>query len=145
MNKFGTLLNKIKDKIACIVMPLPLPIRNAFILGPRLGMLKKQMFEPEVSDFLFSRVNSKTIFADVGAGYGYHSILMAKRLSKFNNQLYSFEPSPRDLRYLKFNIMLNRLTKTVVVKPFFVAHTSNKLQAFSLNNHSSNLAGGGRL
>jgi len=145
MDKFRALLQKIKHKIAYIEIPLPLPIKNAFMLVPRLGMVKKQMFEPEVSDFLFSRVNSRTIFADVGAGFGYHSILMAKRLSKFNNQLYSFEPSPRDLRYLKFNVMLNRLTKTVVIKPFFVAHTSNKLQAFSLNNHSSNLVGGGRI
>ena len=124
---------------------MPLPVKNTLMLGPRLGIIKNQMFEPEVSDFLFSRVDSRTIFADVGAGYGYHSILMAKRLSKFNNKMYSFEPSPKDLKHLKFNLIVNKLTQTVVIKPFFVSHISNKLQTFSLDNHSSNLVGGGKI
>lgn len=145
MGSFRNTLVNIKHKIAHAVIPIPLPIKNTFMLGPRLGILKNQKFEPEVSDFLFSRVNSRTIFADVGAGYGYHSILMAKRLSKFNNQMYSFEPSPRELKYLKLNLIINRLTQAVVIKPFFVAHTSSTIQTFSLDNRSGNLVGGGEI
>jgi len=46
---------------------------------------------------------------------------------------------------LKFNLIVNKLTQTVVVKPFFVAHISNKLQTFSLDNRSSSLVGGGKI
>jgi FkbM family methyltransferase len=142
---FKKTLNIIKHKIAYIELPVPLPIRNTFMIGPRLGIIKKQDFEPEVSDFLFSRVNARTIFADVGAEYGYHSILMAKQLSKFGSKVYSFEPSPKNLKYLKFNLILNNLTQTAVVKSVFVSDIPNELQTFSLDNQSSNLVGGGRI
>jgi hypothetical protein len=142
---FRKILNKVKHKIAYIKLPVPLPIKNTFMIGPRLGIIKKQEFESEVSDFLLSRANPRTIFADVGAAYGYHSILMAKQLSKFDNKVYSFEPSPKDLKNLKFNLILNSLTQSVVINPFFVSDIPNKLQTFSLDNHSSNLVGGGRL
>lgn len=139
------ILNKVKHKIAYIKLPVPLPIKNTFMIGPRLGIIKKQEFESEVSDFLLSRANPRTIFADVGAAYGYHSILMAKQLSKFDNKVYSFEPSPKDRKNLKCNLILNNLTQAVVINPFFVSDISNELQTFSLDNHSSNLVGGGRI
>ena len=142
---FRKILNKVKHKIAYIELPVPLPIKNTFMIGPRLGIIKKQEFESEVSDFLLSRANPRTIFADVGSAYGYHSILMAKQLSKFDNKVYSFEPSPKDLKKLKFNLILNNLTQAVVINPFFVSDIPNKLQTFSLDNHTSNLVGGGRI
>ena len=38
------LLQKIKHKIARIEIPLPLPVKSTFMLGPRLGIIKNQMF-----------------------------------------------------------------------------------------------------
>ena len=101
MQNFRKRYTVFEHKISIIQLPIPLPVKKSFLIGPRLGILKKQVFEPEVSEFLISRANSNTIFADVGAGYGYHSILMAKYLSKFDSKVYSFEPSPKDFRYLK--------------------------------------------
>ena len=134
-----------KHKISVIQLPIPLPVKKSFLIGPRLGIVKKQVFEPEVSEFLTSRANSNTIFADVGAGYGYHSILMAKYLSKFGSKVYSFEPSPKDFRYLKINTLINRLKKKMILMPFFVTNISGHLQEFNTKNHSSYLEGNGKI
>ena len=135
----------IKHKIATTKLPIPLPVKGVFMVGPRLGIVKNQMFEPEVTEFLRSRVNSKTKFADIGAGYGFHSLLMAKQLSKYHSKIYSFEPSPKDLKYLKFNSIINNFKDVIVIKPLFVCNLPYQDQLFSLKNHSSFLAGGGEI
>ena len=134
----------IKHKIAAIELPVPLPVKGIFMVGPRLGIIKNQAFEPEVTSFLFSRVNSNMKFADVGAGYGFHSLLIAKQSTKFNHKIYSFEPSPKDLKYLKFNSRINNL-KNIEIKPCFVSNLADQKQLFNLKNHSGFLEGGGEI
>lgn len=134
-----------KHKISAIQLPIPLPVRKSFLIGPRLGIVKNQVFEPEVLEFLISRANKNTIFADVGAGYGYHSIFMAKHISKFDSMVYSFEPSPRDFRHLKINMLINGLRKRMVLMPYFVNDISGKLLEFNTKNHSSYLEGHGKI
>jgi predicted O-methyltransferase YrrM len=132
----------IKHRIAHTRLPVPLPVKGIFMVGPRLGIIKNQAFEPEVAEFLSSRVNLNTKFADVGVGYGFHSLLIAKQLSKFNHKLYSFEPSPKNLKYLKFNSIINNLKEFIEIKPYFVSNLSDKKQSFNLKNYSSFLEGG---
>jgi FkbM family methyltransferase len=135
----------IKHKIATMKLPIPLPVKGIFMVGPRLGIIKNQSFEPEVTEFLLSRVNENTKFADVGAGYGFHSLIVAKQLSKFGSKVYSFEPSPKDYEYLKFNSRINNLNNVIEIKPFFVSNLSGREQLFNLKNHSSFLEGEGKI
>ena len=133
----------IKHKIATLKLPIPLPIKGILMVGPRLGIIKNQTFEPEVTEFLSSQVDLNTKFADVGAGYGFHSLSMARQVSKFGNSVYSFEPAPIDLRYLTFNSRINNLKEFIQIMPYFVSNTPGAQQSFNIYNHSSFLQGRG--
>jgi len=54
--------------------------------------------------------NSK-VFIDVGANYGYYSILVAK---KYNIKVYAFEPGNEAYSYLLKNIALNQLYDNII-------------------------------
>jgi FkbM family methyltransferase len=65
-------------------------------------------------DYIISKLESKSVFIDVGANLGHFSLQVAKQT---NCTCYSFEPLPINLKNLKENIELNALNNIFVV-PF---------------------------
>ncbi len=76
------------------------------IMTPQLIVYRQ--WEKIVSEFLLSRVNSETIFLDIGANFGYFSCLIASHIgSGVGGQVHAFEANPKIISLLKRNIEIN--------------------------------------
>jgi FkbM family methyltransferase len=65
---------------------------------------------------LFARsLKSDTIFYDIGAHAGYYSILASKKVGD-DGEVYSFEPLPRNVSYLKKNVQINKCKNVNIVE-----------------------------
>lgn len=73
------------------------------------------VWEPELSQKLVSLAGAGGLMVEVGANIGYFSLLWAG-LNE-NNQVYAFEPSPRNLDLLRSSINLNGLGQRIHVLP----------------------------
>ena len=63
-------------------------------------------------DLLRKNIDYKSVFLDIGANIGSHSVL----LSDLTKNIYAFEPSPISNRQCKMNFSLNNLNKNKVIK-----------------------------
>jgi FkbM family methyltransferase len=63
-------------------------------------------FEEKELDFLEQFLTPGHIFWDIGANFGLHTIVAAKKVGR-NGQVYAFEPDPKNLLRLRINVLLN--------------------------------------
>ena len=66
------------------------------------------------------------VFVDVGANYGYFSLLWAAQ--KHGNRVLAFEASPRNLNSLQKNISKNRLESVIQVLPMAVGRETGSME-----------------
>jgi SAM-dependent methyltransferase len=64
-------------------------------------------YERDKQRLMAKEVRAGSIFYDVGANVGFHTLLAAKLVG--SGKVFSFEPSPRNLEYLRRHIALNKL------------------------------------
>lgn len=76
-------------------------------------------------------IKEGSVAFDVGAHSGLYTLLFSKRARR----VFSFEPLPRNLRYLHRTLELNRIANAVIV-PFALAGTTGPT-AFQEGEHSS--------
>jgi tRNA G46 methylase TrmB len=112
-------MSLIKHKLAKVVLPIPVPLNGLQMLGPCLQIVKNQRHEPEITEFLRNSTNKQTIFCDVGAAYGFHTLMMAREMKKVSKKVWAFEPSQKDRRLLLANLKLNNLNNYTIVKIIF--------------------------
>lgn len=65
------------------------------------------------------------VMVDVGANYGYYSLLWADNVRK--NKTISFEASPKNLNALAHNIKLNNLGSQIILEKLAVSEKTGKL------------------
>jgi FkbM family methyltransferase len=70
----------------------------------------KNVYEDFTSDLVLNQFNNNTLFVDIGAHYGYYTILVGKRHP--NCKIIAFEPVPENFEILKRNVALNQLKNT---------------------------------
>lgn len=93
--------------------PLPLPIRRGALAGKTLAVRPSLArpaylagdYEPAVSAALLERAGPGKVCFDVGAHFGYFTLLMAAR----GACVHAFEPSPANFRALARTIAVNHL------------------------------------
>ncbi len=78
-------------------------------------ILMRNVYEPPSTALLKRELKPGMTFLDLGANFGYFTILAGK-LTGGNGNVYAFEPEPVNLSYLKKNILLNRLQNVTVVQ-----------------------------
>ncbi len=71
-------------------------------------------FEPALTELFGAILSSGGTFFDVGANFGYFSILAARRVGS-EGRVVAFEPDPRNIQRLETNISLNGLSRIQVV------------------------------
>jgi FkbM family methyltransferase len=74
-------------------------------------LLDHGVYEPEVTDFLGTALNSSDVFLDVGANCGYYSLYAA---ASAGCRVVAFEPDPEMFEALRWNISLNPLLAGLV-------------------------------
>jgi len=92
-------------------------------------------FEPLSSLFALEIYNNNGLFIDVGAHYGYYTLLIGKHISKSN--IYAFEPTPVTYDILKKNVELNKVDKKVTLYRCAVSDKESSIKMFTPKNYSS--------
>lgn len=73
-------------------------------------------FEPYTTELFQRAIRSGTVVLDIGAQFGYFSLLAAKRVGK-HGRVYAFEASPANFKLLKRNIEMNKYNNTIHAIP----------------------------
>lgn len=71
---------------------------------------RRNGFEDFTADLILAYTKSGAVFIDVGAHYGYYSLLVGSQVAGVT--LWAFEPAPRNYELLKQNFSLNGLAPT---------------------------------
>ncbi|MBI5305975.1 FkbM family methyltransferase [Candidatus Wolfebacteria bacterium] len=86
---------------------------------------------------LFEKVVKKgNVVYDIGANVGFYSLLAAEIVGPLG-KVFSFEPAPRNVFYLKKHIKINKFNNVVVIE----AAVSDKKGEFSFFEYESNASG----
>ena len=93
--------------------------------------------EPETIDWINKFKGNKNVFWDVGSNIGLYSIYAAIKHKNIN--VFSFEPSPLNLRLLSRNISKNNLEKKIKIVQLPL---SDKKNIFSIMNEAEIMEGG---
>ncbi len=86
-----------------------LPTRKRFLNGA---------YEARLARFVAAALRTDDIFWDVGAHFGYYTLLASRLLTE--GRCVAFEPNPDNRWYLEHHLLWNRLTN-VTVLPFAIA------------------------
>ncbi|WP_078429818.1 FkbM family methyltransferase [Alkalihalobacterium alkalinitrilicum] len=73
---------------------------------------KHGSWEPHLSDFLSKFISDGSVFLDIGANIGYHSLYLASLYS--NATVMSFEPHPKIYQQLSRNVEINKFKNVLV-------------------------------
>ena len=85
--------------------------------GSPSNLLDGGRYEEENLEVLLSFVKDDSTFIDIGANLGFFTLQIGKRLVR-KGRVYSFEPHPKLLHLLRWNVHLNGLASTVTCLPF---------------------------
>jgi FkbM family methyltransferase len=122
------------------VYALPVPVSmggQVFLLHP--SFMTHGQCEPHVQSYLTSILKQGDVVLDVGANFGFHTIL-ASRLVGSTGCVIAFEPSPENLKVLRYHCYTNFI-RNVKIFPEAVGNIPNSSVDFVLVNggkHSSN-------
>ncbi|MGA2159070.1 MAG: FkbM family methyltransferase [Dehalococcoidia bacterium] len=83
-----------------------------FVTQRLSGRYADRSYEEYTCDLLLKYVRDGSVFIDIGAHYGYYTLLIGSQ--KPNCRILSFEPVPENIEILKKNIALNNLTNVEI-------------------------------
>ena len=79
-----------------------------------LSNMRTASYERRELDFVRAALKPGETVLDIGANFGLYSILAAKQVGP-KGRVLAFEPNPRNLLYLRLNLLLNRQRQVEVV------------------------------
>lgn len=107
----------------------------------RYLLTRCELPDPSERNIIFKNLNNKNnIFIDCGANVGFYTLDIATKIP--NIKVYSFEPSVKEVFYLKKNLKLNNL-KNVQVIEMAVGDTSGSIVFNDTRNENLIKSGGG--
>lgn len=128
-----------------LVFPfLPLPVRLPFgawflawsdLFGD--GIFFSCDHEPAERSFVESFVKRGMTAIDIGAHQGFYTLLLSLKVGP-EGKVIAFEPSPRELKKLMWNLRINRC-RNVRVEPFALGRRSETAELFVVPNRFSGL------
>ncbi len=90
----------------------------------------KEYFEKNISKLLLKYYKPNTVFLDIGANYGIHSIFIGNNIKK-NNQtgkIYSFEIQDKIFNLLKENVDMNNLNNIINLNHFGLGNKNENIE-----------------
>jgi len=108
-------------------------------LHPRFMTSNLDAIESEVMLWMRQSLRPGSTALDIGANVGLHTVYMAKLVGD-TGMVAAFEPSPANLRLLRYHVQVNNLAQAQVVQKAVTNQDSGTLPFFLLNggDHSSN-------
>lgn len=103
--------------------------RNDVSLAPHLVLDGR--WEPAVASWLLKNYNPATVFLDIGANFGYFSILLGSVVdSDAGGKVYAFEPNPHMVELLTKSVNINGFGNRITVVPEAVGDKSEALPLY---------------
>ncbi len=97
-------------------------------------------YEPDVAEFISTRLKSGQVFFDVGANAGYFTLVGAKKVGALG-KVVAFDPVPKNVETVLEQVRLNDLEDLCVVEPFAISSFSGVTQlAIPSRNANAHLA-----
>jgi FkbM family methyltransferase len=90
-------------------------------------------FENFTADLIYNHLQSGTLFIDIGAHYGYYTLLAGTKYPE--NKIIAFEPEPSNYDLLKKNIEMNKLTNVDIYN--LAVSNEEGIKEFAVAEHSS--------
>jgi len=97
--------------------------------------LNPYFHEYDITQFVFKVLSDGDIFVDVGAHGGLYTVLAAKRVGN-GGKVFSFEPNPLNVKFLKLNVHLNNLENVEII-PMAVNNKEGRLKLFCSTNETA--------
>jgi FkbM family methyltransferase len=99
--------------------PLVSEYGTKFVAGPGSPWLNsilryRGVWDPTLSEFIMRHVQAGDVCVDAGANCGYFSLLLAQRVGP-SGKVIAIEAAPENVRWLRANLELNRVTDVVDV------------------------------
>lgn len=91
---------------------------------------KEGVYEPELLDFLISKIPENCTFLDIGANIGQHSLIM----SKYCKEVFSFEPIKILQERIEMNFKRNGISN-IKLMPFGLSNESIESEMLVLSSH----------
>jgi FkbM family methyltransferase len=98
-------------------------------------------YEPSKQKLLSSAIKPGDVVYDLGANVGYYSLL-ASVLAGPAGEVFSFEPVPRNLKFLRRHLELNHVKNCTVLDVAVTGSNGTVAFDFGPNSHSGHLAQG---
>lgn len=108
----------VKSYLRKLLLPLRRRIRGGPCRGMWFSLFTRQRFlrgdyEPEFAAFLAAHVEAGGVFWDVGAHFGYYTLLAARAVGP-GGTVHSFEPGSENRRYLTAHVRWNALDQVTI-------------------------------
>ncbi|NVJ85997.1 MAG: FkbM family methyltransferase [Algoriphagus sp.] len=103
-------------------------------------LMRNYFYELDLSKQITSLSKFGGLLFDVGANYGYFSIIWAN--SNSNNKVIAFEASPNNISQLRHNVILNNFSSQVSIEKFALGANVG-IMSFYLGNESGQTGWGG--
>lgn len=132
----------LKDALRSLARPIRVKIRAGPCAGMRFSLATRARFlsgtyEPEFAEFLRDWIQPGEVFWDVGAHFGYYTLLAAKAGAR----VFSFEPLASNRAFLEAHVRWNRIDATVF--PFAIGQKDGRLAFGAGRGSGSRRAGSG--
>lgn len=98
-------------------------------------MILNSGYENAETAFVQRILRREMTVLDIGANRGYYTMLASKKVGK-GGRVMAFEPSPRDRRFLKANLLMNRC-KNVIVEPIALGSESGEADLHIVQGYST--------
>lgn len=107
------------------------------IITPQMVIYRQ--WEADVSEVFHHLCRHDTVFVDVGANFGYFTVLAANLISnQGSGRVFAFEPNPKLAELLRRNIEINWSIAPVTFHQAAVADTPGELQLYVPKGHAAN-------
>lgn len=127
------------DRVLLVVNGMKMFLDGRDYHGQTPILALDRMKEPALTDLVIELAKQSECCADVGATFGYYTLLMAKHCKK-PGRVFSFEPHPRNFPLVKASVMLNRFKHCKVYPNACGAQSSAEYVQLSLHRRQSEFA-----
>jgi FkbM family methyltransferase len=103
-----------------------------------MGTTNYRKYESTEADLFLRLIGESDVVIDVGANFGFYSLLASIKGKK----VYCIEPSPRNLKILQKNIIINKCNN-INIYPFGLASESGMMKIYGYSGTSSFVKGWG--
>ncbi|MDB5225395.1 MAG: methyltransferase, FkbM family [Candidatus Adlerbacteria bacterium] len=114
------MFSQLKRRVSITPSPFPIPVDGMWLFGALPQHIRHGYDEKSTIAYFRRHIKPATVFIDIGANYGYFTVLAGK----LGATVETFEPDKTSFRRTSWNVRLNGLSRKVTLHNTAVSDTS---------------------